>query len=115
MPRLAAGRQCFRPGHLPARKRRARLSSVRCLANPASLTAIPKLNSHYFGTRITFGDAKLTSLAETLVEIDLANKSDWLAAAKVSSALADRVIRRFLSEHGQELIAEHFELCLSLS
>ena len=27
----------------------------------------------------------------------------------------DRVIRRFLREHGQELIAEHFELCLSLA
>ena len=115
MPRLAAGKQRSRSGSLPARKRRPRLSPVGYLANPASLTGIPKLNSHHSGTRLTFGDAKLTSLAQTLVEIDLANESDWIAAAKVPSALVDRVIRRFLHEHGQELIAEHFELCLSLA
>ena len=115
MPRLAAGKQRSRPGSLPARKRRPRLSPVGYLANPASLTGIPKLDSHHSGTRLTFGDAKLTSLAQTLVEIDLANESDWMAAAKVPSALVDRVIRRFLREHGQELIAEHFELCLSLA
>ena len=115
MPRLAAGKQRSRSGSLPARKRRPRLSPVGYLANPASLTGIPKLDSHHSGTRITFGDAKLTSLAQTLVEIDLANESDWIAAAKVPSALVDRAIRRFLREHGQELIAEHFELCLSLA
>ena len=41
--------------------------------------------------------------------------SDWIATAKIPSALVDRAIRRFLSEHGQELLAEHFELCLSLA
>ena len=96
MPRLAAGKQRSRSGSLPARKRRPRLSPVGYLANPASLTGIPKLDSHHSGTRITFGDAKLTSLAQTLVEIDLANESDWMAAAKVPSALVDRAIRRFL-------------------
>ena len=115
MPRLAAGKQCSHLGTLPARKRRPHLSPVGYLANPASLTAIPKLDSHHSGSRLTFGDAKLTSLAQTLVEIDLANESDWIAAAKVPSALVDRAIRQFLSEHGRELIAEHFELCLSLA
>ena len=115
MPRLAAGKQRSRSGTLPARKRRPRLSPVGYLANPASLTGIPKLNSHHSGTRITFGDAKLTSLAQTLVELGLTDESDWIAAAKIPSALVDRAIRRFLSEHGQELIAEHFELCLSLA
>jgi len=115
MPRLPAGRQHPRPGPLPARKRRPRLSPVGYLANPASLTGIPQLNSHHSGSRISFGDSKLTSLAHSLVEIDLANESDWIAAAKVPSALVDRTIRRFLSEHGQELITEHFELCLSLA
>ena len=115
MPRLATGKQCSRPGSLPARKRRPGLSPVGYLANPASLTGIPKLNSHHSGTRLTFGDAKLTSLAETLVHIDVANGSDWFAAAKVPSALVDRAIRRFLHEHGQEFIAEQVELCLSLT
>ena len=115
MPRLAAGKQHTRSGTLPARKRRPRLSPVGYLANPTSLTGIPKLNSHHSGTRITFGDAKLASLAQTLVELGLTDQSDWIAAAKIPSALVDRVIRRFLSERGQELIAEHFELCLGLA
>jgi len=115
MPPLAAGKQRSRPGPFPARKRRPRLSPVGYLANPASLTGIPKLDSHHSGSRLTFGDAKLTSLAQTLVEADLANESDWSAAAKIPSALVDRTIRRFLSEHGKEIIAEHFELCLSLA
>ena len=115
MPRLAAGKQRSRSGPLPARKRRPRLSPVGYLANPASLTGIPQLESHHSGTRLTFGDTKLASLAQTLVEIDLTNQSDWIAAAQIPSALVDRAIRRFLSEHGQGLIAEHFELCLSLA
>lgn len=115
MPRLTAGKQRSRSGSLSARKRRPRLSPVGYLANPSSLTGIPQLDSHHSGTRITFGDAKLTSLARTLVEIDIANESDWIAAGKVPSALVERAIRRFLSEYGQELIAEHFELCLSLA
>ena len=44
------------------------------LANPASLTGIPKLESHHSGSRITFGCAKLTALAQTLVEIGLAER-----------------------------------------
>jgi hypothetical protein len=115
MPRLAAGKQRSRPGPLPARKRRPRLSPIGYLANPASLTGIPKLDSHHSGTRLTFGDAKLTALAQTLVEIDLVNESDWIAAGENPSALVDRVFRRLLREHGQEIIAEHFELCLSLA
>ena len=115
MPRLATGKQRSRPGSLPARKRRPRLSPVGYLANPASLTSIPKVNSHHSGTRITFGDTKLTSLAQTFVELDLADESDWVAAGKVPSALVDHAFRRLLREHGQELIAEHFELCLTLA
>ena len=53
MPRLARSKQRSRTGSLPARKRRSRLSPVGYLANPASLTGIPKLeftscwNSHH--------------------------------------------------------------------
>jgi hypothetical protein len=49
------------------------------------------------------------------VELDLANESDWTVAGKVPSALVEGVIHRFLREQGQELIAEHFELCLTLA
>jgi hypothetical protein len=49
-----------------------------------------------------------------LVEIDLANESDWVSADGVPTAMVDSVFRRFLHDHGQEVIAEHFELSLTL-
>jgi hypothetical protein len=64
--------------------------------------------------KITFGCSALTALAQTLVEIDLATESDWIAAGKLPAALVDSVFRRFLRDHGQEIIAEHFELSLTL-
>jgi hypothetical protein len=56
----------------------------------------------------------LTALAQTLVEIDLADESDWIAAGRVPAVMVDSVFRRFLLDHGQEIIAEHFELSLTL-
>src|SRR5271157_2291528 len=114
MPRLARSKQCSRSGSLTTRKRRSRLSPVRHLANPASLIGIPRLGAAHAGSRITFGCSDLTVLAQTLVEIGLASESDWIAAGKVPAALVDSVIRRFLREHGQETIAKHFELYLTL-
>jgi hypothetical protein len=53
-------------------------------------------------------------LAHTLVEIGLATESDWIGAGKTPAVLVDSVFRRFLHDHGQEFIAEHFELSLTL-
>jgi len=114
MPRLARGKQCSRTGSLTARKRGSRLSRTGYLANPASLIGIPKLEAAHAGSRITFGCSDLTALAQTLVEIDMASESDWIRAGKVPAALVDSVFRRFLRDHGQEIIAEHFELYLTL-
>ena len=114
MPRLARSKQCSRTGSLTARKRRSRLPRTGYLANPASLIGIPRLEAAHAGNRITFGSSALTALAQTLVEIDLATESDWIAAGKTPAALVDYVFRRFLRDHGQEIIAEHFELYLTL-
>ena len=114
MPRLARSKQCSRTGSLTARKRRSRLPRTRYLANPASLIGIPKLEVGHAGNRITFGCSDLNSLAQALVEIDLATESDWIAAGRIPAALVDSVFRRFLRDHGQEIIAEHFELYLTL-
>ncbi len=114
MQRLARSKQCSRTGSLTARKRRSRLPRTGYLANPASLIGIPKLEAAHAGSRITFGCSDLTALAQTLVEIDLATESDWIAAGKTPAALVDSVFRRFLRDHGQEIIAEHFELYLTL-
>jgi len=114
MPRLARSKQRSRTGSLTARKRRSRLPRTGYLANPASLISIPHLEVAHAGSRITFGCSDLTALAQTLVEIGLATESDWIAAGKAPAALVDSVFRRFLREHGQETIAEHLELFLTL-
>ena len=114
MPRLARSKQCSRSGSLTARKRRSRFPRTRYLANPASLISIPRLEAAHAGSRITFGCSDLTALAQTLVEIGLATESDWIGAGKTPAALVDSVFRRFLRDHGQEIIAEHFELFLTL-
>jgi hypothetical protein len=114
MPGLAKRSQHPRTGAIPSRQRRTRVSPVRYLANPASLIAIPRLERAHAETRITFGCSDLTTLAQTLVEIDLAAESDWIAAGKIPAALVESAFRRFLRDHGQEIIAEHFELYLTL-
>jgi hypothetical protein len=114
MSRLAGSKQCSRTGSLTARKRRSRLYPVRHLANPASLIGIPRLEAAHAGSRITFGCSDLTPLAQTLVEIGLATESDWVGTGKTPAALVDSVFRRFLRDGGQEIIAKHFELYLTL-
>ena len=82
MPRLARSKQRSRTGSLTARKRRSRLSRTGYLANPAGLIGIPRLEPVHVGNKISFGSSDLTALAQTLVEIDQANESDWIAAEK---------------------------------
>ena len=48
------------------------------------------------------------------MEIDQANESDWIAAEKTPSTLVEQVLRRYLADRGQSIIAEHFELTLTL-
>jgi len=114
MPGLERSKQRSRTGSLTARKRRTHLPRTGYLANPASLIGIPKLEAAHAGSRITFGCSDLTALAQTLVEIDLATESDWIAAGRIPAALVESAFRRFLRDHGQEIIAEHFELYLTL-
>lgn len=114
MQRLARGRQSSRTGSLTSRKRRSCLPRAGYLANPSSLIGIPRLEPAHIGNKISFGSSALTALAQTLVEIDLANESDWVAAGKAPSALVDYVFHRLLADHGQQTVAEHFELSLTL-
>jgi hypothetical protein len=114
MPRLARSKQCSRTGSLPARKRRSRLPRTGYLANPASLIGIPRLEKAHVGNKISFGSSALTSLAQTLIEIDQASESDWIAAEKNPSTLVEHALRRYLADNGQSTIAEHFELSLTL-
>ena len=90
MQRLARSKQCSRTGSLPARKRRSRLPRTGYLANPASLIGIPRLEPVHAGNKISFGSSALTALAQTLVEIDLANESDWIAAEKTPSTWSSK-------------------------
>ena len=114
MPRLPRSKQRPRTGSISARKRRSRIPRTGYLANPASLIGIPRLEPVHVGNKIGFGSSALTVLAQTLVEIDQANESDWIAAEKNPSTLVEHVLRRFLADGGQSIIAEYFELSLTL-
>ena len=84
------------------------------LAPASGLIGIPKLQGSHGGEKIGFGSSALTAFSETLVRIGLANESDWISAKELPPTLVDAVLRRFLVENGQSIIAEHFELCLTL-
>jgi len=114
MQRLARSKQYSRAGSLIARKRRSRLPRTGYLANPASLIGIPRLEPVHAGNKISFGSSGLTALSQTLVEIGLATEADWVAAEKSPSTLVEQVLRRYLADRGQSIIAEHFELYLTL-
>ena len=114
MQRLARSRQCSRTGSLTASKWSSRLSRAGYLANPASLIGVPRLEPVHAGNKISFGSSALTALAQTLVEIDLAHEADWTAAEETPSTLVEQVLRHYLADHGQPIIAEHFELSLTL-
>ena len=114
MPRLARSKHHPRTGSLTARKRRSRFPGTGYLANSTSLIGIPRLEQGHAGNKISFGSSALTALAQTLVEINEASESDWIAAGKTSSTLVEQVLRRYLADHGQSTIAEHFELSLTL-
>jgi hypothetical protein len=114
MQRLSRSKQFSRTGSLAARKGRSRLPRTRYLANPTSLIGIPRLKAVQAGNKISFGSSALTALAQTLVEIDVANEADWTAAEKTPSTLVEHVLRRYLADRGQSALAEHFELSLTL-
>jgi hypothetical protein len=114
MPRLARSKQCSRTGSFAARKRGSRLPRTGYLANPASLIGIPRLEPVHVGNKISFGSSALTVLAQTLVEIGHATEFDWNAAEKAPSNLIQQVLCRYLADRGQSIIAEHFELSLTL-
>src|SRR5271166_5756056 len=103
MQRLSRSKQCSRTGSLPARKGRPRLPRARYLADPASLIGIPRLEPVHAGNKISFGSSALTALAQTLVEIDQADESDWIAAEKTPSTLVEQVLRHYLADHGQSI------------
>jgi hypothetical protein len=114
MPRFARSKQRSRAGSLTARKRRSRLPRTWYLANPTSLIGIPRLEPVHAGDKISFGSSALTVLAQTLVEIGHATESDWNAAGKAPSTLVQQVLCRYLADRGQSIIAEHFELYVTL-
>jgi hypothetical protein len=78
------------------------------------LIGIPRLEAVHAGNKISFGSSAFTELAQTLVNTDQANDADWIAAGKSPSNLVEQVLRRFLAERGQSIVAEHFELSLTL-
>src|SRR5215472_14397470 len=103
-----------RAGPFGAGTRRPALARPGYLAHASGLISIPKLQPNHAGEKIGFGASSLTALAQSLVELGFATRADWTDAARVPSKLVDVALRRFLADHNQALIAEHFELSLTL-
>jgi hypothetical protein len=103
-----------RAGTFGAGTRRPALARSGYLARASGLISIPKLQPSHSGEKIGFGASSLTALAQSLVELGFATRADWTDAARVPSKLVDLALRRFLADHGQALIAQHFELALTL-
>src|SRR5581483_7904143 len=104
-----------RAGTFGAGTRRPALARPGYLARASGLISIPKLQPNHAGEKIGFGASSLTALAQSLVELGFATRADWTDAAHVPSKLVDLALHRFLADHGQALIAQHFELALTLS
>jgi len=103
-----------RTGTIGSGPRRSGVARTGCLAPAAGLIGLPKLEAHHRGEKISFGSSALIALAESLVKLGLADAEAWIAADKVPSTLVNKVLRGFLADHGQAVIAQHFELCLTL-
>jgi hypothetical protein len=114
MPRRTGCKLDARASAVSPGTRRSSMARAGYLAPAAGLIGIPKLQPCHGGEKIGFGSSALTMLAASLVEIRLALEADWAAAQKHPSAFVDQVLRRFLADHGQAVIAQHFELCLTL-
>lgn len=114
---MSGGTSCKpgpRAGTFGAGTRRPALARSGYLACASGLISIPKLQPNHTGEKIVFGASSLTALAQSLVELGFATRADWTDAARVPSKLVDLALRRFLADHGQALIAQHFELALTL-
>ena len=113
-----SGRTRRKPGPgasaFDASTRRPTLAGAWYLAAATGLISIAKLQPTHGGGKIGFGSSTLRALAQSLVELGFATRADWTDAARVPSTMVDRVLRRFLANNGQALIAEHFELSLML-
>ena len=114
MPRLARCKQCSRTGSLAARKRISRLPRAGYLANPRRPDWDSTAKLVHAANKISFGSSTFLALAQTLVETDQANESDWIAAGRQPSTLVEQVLRRYLADRGQSIISEHLELSLTL-
>ena len=114
-----SGRTRRKPGPgasaFDASTRRPTLAGPWYLAAATGLISIAKLQPTHGGGKIGFGSSTLRALAQSLVELGFATRADWTDAARVPSTMVDRVLRRFLANNGQALIAEHFELSLCLA
>jgi len=114
MPKLAAGRQHSRSCAQPCWDRQPALPRPRCLAPGSQLAAIPRLDKDHGGTRIGFGSAQAVHLAQSLVSLGVADRKDWEQAGKDPMRMAKTVLERLLEEHGNAVVAAHYELELRL-
>ena len=114
MPRLARSKQCSRTGSLPARKRRSRLPRTGYLANPASLIGIPRLEAAHAGNRSASVRPPSPHWLKPWWKSTSPLNRTGSPQRKTPPHWSSMCFRRYLADHGQSIIAEHFELSLTL-
>jgi hypothetical protein len=96
------------------RKRSATKAPSGLIARGRSLD-VPRLDSVALHHSSFGSDAASARFATVLVELGIANLSDWKASAGEPAKFLRRTLDRFVRSHGESEIDEAFELSVALS
>jgi len=123
MPRLAAGSAFIRASRRCRATRSERNSAYTTarLAATAGLMAsgghfvMPHLDGIPTEYRYHAGERAAIRLARTLLELDIADPTDWRRVRRDPSAYVEMTLNRWIDRHGGRTIRRRFNLTLTLS
>src|SRR5205823_5690173 len=123
MPRPAANRDLLRTSHRrrTARPERnaacptARMAAAADLMASGSHVVIPHLGGIPTEYRFHAGGRASIRLAHTLLEVDIADPTDWRRVRRDPTAYVEATLNRWIDLHGGKTIRRRFNLRLTLS
>ncbi|HLY62535.1 MAG TPA: hypothetical protein VKV95_17475 [Terriglobia bacterium] len=103
----------------PTAKRKAALASTRVAAadlmGVGDQLAIPRLDGVPLEHRFSAGELASITLAQTLLELDIAIAEDWVAAGHDPRAYILKTLDCWIAAHGGESIKRRFDLYVTLT
>src|SRR5439155_2427262 len=123
MPRLTASRDLLRASgrRRTARPRRnaacptARMAAAADLMASGSHLVIPRLDGIPTEHRFHAGRRASIRLAQTLLDVDIADPTDWRRVRRDPTAYVEATLNRWIDLHGGKTIRRRFNLRLTLS